>query len=106
MSSSQVEIIRPAAIHVVVTADTLTVDLMDGRTISVPVAWYPRLAHGSAQEQERWRQIGHGEGKLARSRRGHQREGTSSGEAIGREPAVARKMADRPNLIQQENDSA
>jgi hypothetical protein len=62
MSSSQVEIIRPAAIHVVVTDDTLTVDLSDGRTISVPVAWYPRLAHGSAQEQGKWRLIGHGEG--------------------------------------------
>jgi hypothetical protein len=44
------------------TDDTLTVDLSDGRTILFPVAWYPRLAHGSAQEQEKWRLIGHGEG--------------------------------------------
>ena len=43
---------RAAAVHVVVTDDMLTVDLSDGRTISVPVAWYPRLAHGSVQKQE------------------------------------------------------
>jgi len=38
------------------------VDLVDGRTISVPLAWYPRLAHGSSAERGRWRFIGEGEG--------------------------------------------
>jgi len=33
------------------TDDTLTVDLMDGRTISVPLAWYPRLRHGTSAER-------------------------------------------------------
>lgn len=33
--------------HVMVTDDTLAVDLEDGRTISVPIGWYPRLAHGT-----------------------------------------------------------
>jgi hypothetical protein len=37
--------------HVVVTEDTLTVELMDGRTISVPILWYPRLAHGTPEER-------------------------------------------------------
>jgi len=47
---------------VTVTADTLVVDLVDGRTISVPVAWYPRLAHGTSAERAHWRFIGEGEG--------------------------------------------
>ena len=34
--------------------DTLTVDLMDGRTISVPLEWYPRLARASARQRENW----------------------------------------------------
>jgi hypothetical protein len=50
------------AVRVVVTEDTLTVDLTDGRTISVPLAWYPRLCNGSARERETWRLIGRGEG--------------------------------------------
>jgi hypothetical protein len=47
---------------VVVTEDTLTVHLSDGRTLSVPLAWYPRLLHGSPKERNRWRLIGGGEG--------------------------------------------
>jgi len=42
--------------------DTLTVDLSDGRVLSVPVAWYPRLSHGTAQERNNWRLIGSGRG--------------------------------------------
>ena len=62
MTSSQNEP-RPAqALHVAVTDDTLTVDLVDGRTVSVPLAWYPRLAHASPAEREQWRLIGRGEG--------------------------------------------
>ena len=52
----------PAAVNVIVTGDTLTVDLSDGRTISVPLGWYPRLANSSAEEHKRWRLIGRGEG--------------------------------------------
>ncbi len=36
------------------TDDSLTVDLMDGRSISVPLAWYPRLAHATAQDRATW----------------------------------------------------
>ncbi len=43
-------------------ADALTVDLADGRTISAPLAWYPRLLHGSVTERRNWRLIGEGEG--------------------------------------------
>ena len=62
MSSSVTEIIVPAATNVAVTDDTLTVDLSDGRSISVPLAWYPRLVDGSPTERATWQLIGRGEG--------------------------------------------
>jgi hypothetical protein len=45
-----------------ITEDTLAVDLNDGRTISVPLAWYPRLLHGTPEERNNWRLIGDKEG--------------------------------------------
>jgi hypothetical protein len=62
MSSSQRESRRAEAVKVAVTDDTLTVDLVDGRTVSVPLAWYPRLAHATMPERDNWRVIGRGEG--------------------------------------------
>ncbi len=47
---------------VAVRDDTLSVDLSDGRTISVPLAWYPRLVHATREERDNWRFIGDGEG--------------------------------------------
>ena len=47
---------------VIVTDDTLAVDVNDGRTISVPLAWYPRLLHGTPEERNNWRFIGEKEG--------------------------------------------
>ena len=44
------------------TVDTLTVDLADGRSISVPVTWYPRLASGTPGERSNWHLIGRGVG--------------------------------------------
>jgi hypothetical protein len=40
----------------------LAVDLEDGRTVIVPVAWYPRLALGTKSERNNWRLIGKGHG--------------------------------------------
>jgi hypothetical protein len=40
----------------------IAVDLIDGRTIIVPLVWYPRLVHGTGKERKNWRLIGHGEG--------------------------------------------
>src|SRR3990167_7264420 len=57
-----IEIGEARAQHVSVTADTLIVSLVDGRTISVPVTWYPRLADGTQAERSNWRFIGEGEG--------------------------------------------
>ena len=48
--------------NVELTEDSLVVDLTDGRTVSVPVAWYPRLMQGTPQERSHWRLIGKGEG--------------------------------------------
>jgi hypothetical protein len=50
------------ATAVQLTTDTLVVDLADGRTVSVPLAWYPRLLHGSPDERANHRFIGVGEG--------------------------------------------
>jgi len=50
------------ATDVRVTDRQITVDLMDGRTIIVPLLWYPRLRHGTAKERNNWRMIGQGEG--------------------------------------------
>jgi hypothetical protein len=41
----------PKAVNVTVTDDTLSVDLEDGRTIAVPIGWFPRLAYGTADER-------------------------------------------------------
>jgi hypothetical protein len=62
MSISAVEIDVPDARHVAVTNDTLTVELSDGRTISVPLAWYPRLVHADETERNNWRLVGRGQG--------------------------------------------
>lgn len=62
MSSSQTDVTPPLAIDVTVTGDLLTVDLADGRRISAPVSWYPRLAQGSPTERANWRLIGPGTG--------------------------------------------
>lgn len=62
MSISEIETEVPIAKDVAVTGDTLRVDLRDGRTISVPLAWYPRLSHASVGERKRWRLIADGIG--------------------------------------------
>jgi len=62
MSTSAVEIQIPNAENVTITDDALTVELSDGRTISVPLAWFPRLLHATPEERGHWRFIGKGHG--------------------------------------------
>src|SRR4030043_118992 len=62
MSTSASKLQPVKALDVNITDDTLTVDLADGRTLSVPLAWYPRLLHGTPEERNNWRLIGNGEG--------------------------------------------
>ncbi|MCC7491195.1 MAG: DUF2442 domain-containing protein [Fimbriimonadaceae bacterium] len=62
MSTSALATEVAKAMQVVVTADTLQVDLCDGRSIAVPLAWYPRLAAGTPAELAEWRLVGAGQG--------------------------------------------
>lgn len=62
MNTSVVEILLPTAETVTLTADTLTVELSDGRSLSVPLAWFPRLVHATSVERKGWRLIGRGQG--------------------------------------------
>ena len=62
MSSSTVETGVARAMQVYVTDDTLSVELSDGRVISVPLVWYPRLSHATPPERASWRLIGSGQG--------------------------------------------
>ena len=49
--SAVVTLTQPKIVSVTITDDTLSVDLEDGRTIAVPIGWYPRLAHGTPAER-------------------------------------------------------
>ncbi len=62
MNTLAVEIRILEALNVLLTDDTLSVDLSDGRSISVPIAWFPRLLHSTEQERNNWRFIGKGQG--------------------------------------------
>jgi len=63
MNSLTIELLEmPTIQQVTVTDDTLSVDLSDGRTISVPLAWYPRLLQGSIEERNDCRFIAGGNG--------------------------------------------
>ena len=61
MSTSPIET-RPLARSVAVSDDELTVTLADGRTITVPLVWFPRLLHADASARGRWELLGDGEG--------------------------------------------
>ena len=60
MSSLAVEVQEPRAKSVKVSDEALTVDLADGRTIVVPLGWFPRLWHGTARERNHFEIFGDG----------------------------------------------
>ena len=62
MSTSSVEATEPLASEVFVSEDELTVHLVDGRKLSVPLVWFPRLLHGSREQRDQFELIGEGEG--------------------------------------------
>jgi hypothetical protein len=62
MSILAPDIKLPLATNVRTSDDALTVELSDGRTLSVPLGWYPRLSHATAAERAHWRLIGNGAG--------------------------------------------
>lgn len=53
---------HPRAVDVATDDDHLVVDLSDGRRLSVPLAWFPRLLRASAQQRRNWRLVGDGQG--------------------------------------------
>lgn len=61
-SPSPIDVSEARAQNVSLTEAALVVELIDGRTITVPLIWYPRLAHGTLDERAHWRLIGEGEG--------------------------------------------
>lgn len=62
MPSAAVTLALPRVVNVTATDDTLSVDLEDGRTISVPIGWYPRLAHGTPAQRANFEISGAGYG--------------------------------------------
>jgi hypothetical protein len=52
--------IEPIASQISVTDERLIVDLADGRSLSVPLAWYPRLMYASPTERQNWQLLGDG----------------------------------------------
>jgi len=62
MNISAIETDIPKAENVKLTDDTLSVDMNDGRTISAPLEWFPRLVHATVEERNNWRLIGKGHG--------------------------------------------
>lgn len=61
MSTSAIRI-EPRAVDASITEDALVVRLADGRELSVPLAWFPRLHAASAAARQQWRLVGGGVG--------------------------------------------
>src|SRR6266700_7801443 len=59
---NSVEVTLARVLNVAITDDTLSVDLEDGRTIAVPIGWYPRLAYGTPAERAKFQISGAGYG--------------------------------------------
>jgi len=61
MNTSAIKM-HPLAHHVEVTDTSLIVELIDGRTVSAPLTWFPRLANADQKELQNWELLGEGEG--------------------------------------------
>jgi hypothetical protein len=63
MTSSARDLLNPPlAASAVVTDESLVVELLDARTLTVPLVWFPRLVHATPDERANWQLIGRGEG--------------------------------------------
>src|SRR5437762_2985512 len=101
MTTSALATEAAAAKTVKVTDRTLIVELQDGRVVSVPLSWYPRLTAGSGTERRRWELVGAGlgihwpgldedisvQGLLDGHRSGESRESLNRWRASRRRPA-------------------
>lgn len=82
MSSSAEHVEGGRAIHVEVSNAELVAELEDGRRISVPLSWYPRIEHASKEERQGWELVGGGTGPLGVCRRGRQRRSAAARQAF------------------------
>ena len=62
MRTSTADTRLPCALRARVLNETIVVELRDGRTVTAPLNWYPRLLHSSARERRNWRLVGGGMG--------------------------------------------
>ncbi len=62
MLSATITLALPKVVNVIINDDTLSVDLEDGRTVSVPIGWYPRLVYGTPAERANFQISGAGYG--------------------------------------------
>lgn len=62
MNISMIDIFAEKITNINFSEDALIVDLSDGRTISIPIVWYPRLYYATPEERSHWRLIGDGVG--------------------------------------------
>ena len=82
-----------------ISADTITVALMDGRSISVPLAWFPQLLDATPAQRARWEPAGGATASIGRPRRGPQHRRPAPRCACGKEAAGRRVKAARPTRL-------
>lgn len=98
MNTSVINQQIPIAQDIKVTDDILSVDLGDGRSISVPLAWLPRLVHATTVERNNWRLIGSGEGiHWENLDEDISVEGLLAGHASGKSQASFKKWLEKRN---------
>jgi len=100
MSTLAIKIEVPNINNVLITDDSLVVELDDGRTVSVPLAWYPRLLHASTEERNTWRLVGKGCGIHWESiDEDISTEGLITGRPSGESQASFKKWLESRNLL-------
>jgi len=62
MSTFQIDLKELRALNVAFSAEDLIIELADGRSLTIPLAWFPRLFHATPVERSNWRWIGGGIG--------------------------------------------
>jgi len=62
MSTSRAKPLHPIPAKIRFTAETMTLDFEDGRSLAVPLEWFPRLHSATPKQRSRWEIIGRGVG--------------------------------------------
>ncbi len=122
--SATLTFVPARAVNVTITDDTLSVDLEDGRTIAVPIGWYPRLAHGTPAERANFQISGAGYGihwpdldedigveglllgKKSQKARHRLRDGSSEGRILNNQARVSPCSPDAAELAERNPGSS